>query len=75
MSPSQSESLWAPRLFLQLMVVGGTIAALAFFAAYRWFGELALRDIIGGSITTVLAAYLVHLWLIPWRSARDDASP
>jgi len=47
----------------RLLVVVGGLHVLACAAAYAYFGELALRDAIGGALTAGAVAYLLHLWL------------
>lgn len=56
-------SLFRPALFAKTLTVTGCAALIGCAVAYRFNGELALRDIIGTTISTLLFSYLVHLWI------------
>jgi|CXWL01.1.fsa_nt_gi hypothetical protein len=55
--------LFYPGVFGKTLVVTLSIAIVGSAVALRVYGELALRDIIGSTITAALGAYLVHLWI------------
>ena len=52
-----------PSLLAKTLVVTISAALIGCAAALRIYGELALRDIIGMTISSLLFAYLVHLWI------------
>ena len=56
-------NLFRPALFVKTLIVSGCAAIIGCAAAYRLQGELAARDIIGTTISTLLFSYLVHLWI------------
>ena len=56
-------SLIFPGVFAKTLIVTLSVAVIGNAAALRIYGELALRDIIGTSISSLLFAYLVHLWI------------
>jgi len=67
---------FAPEIFWR--VLGLTLAlVLVGFALCIWkYDTLALRDVIGATISAVIFAYMVHLWvLMARRSARSDGEP
>ena len=55
--------LFYPGVFGKTLVVTLSIAIVGSAVALRVYGELALRDIIGSTITAGLGAYLIHLWI------------
>lgn len=61
-----------PVFFKVLGVV--LVLLVAGLAWEKWYyGELPLRDIVGASISSLIFAYLVHLWLIPGGEPPEDA--
>jgi len=56
-------NLLRPALFAKTLTVTGCAALIGCAVAYRMQGELAARDIIGTTISTLLFSYLVHLWI------------
>jgi len=62
---------------LDMTVLVRTFAAIlalvlvGFILAQRYYGSLAVRDVVGTLISALIAAYLVHLWII---MARADGS-
>jgi hypothetical protein len=55
--------LFYPRLFAKTLTVSLCVAIVGCAVSLRMYGTLALRDIIGTAISSVLFAYLVHLWI------------
>ena len=55
--------LFYPGVFAKTLIVTLSVTAIGSAAALRIYGELALRDIIGAGISSLLLAYLVHLWI------------
>ncbi len=63
------------RVFFKVFV-GVLVLLAAYLVLTKWItGALPVRDIVGASISAVLLAYLVHLWLIPGGEPPDDSSP
>lgn len=56
-------SLFHPALFAKTLAVTGSVALIGCAAALRMQGELALRDIIGTAISSLIFSYMVHLWV------------
>jgi hypothetical protein len=56
-------SLIYPSVFAKTLIGTLSVAIIGCAAALRIFGELALRDLIGTAISSLLFAYLVHLWI------------
>ncbi len=56
-------SLFYPGLLAKTLAVTLSVAIIGCAVALRIYGELALRDIIGTAISSLLLAYLVHLWI------------
>lgn len=52
-----------PGLLAKALVATTSAALIGCAIAFRVHGELAFRDIIGTSISSLLFAYLVHLWI------------
>jgi hypothetical protein len=60
------------RVFFKVFA-GVLVLLAAYLVLTRWMtGELPVRDIVGSSISAILLAYLVHLWLIPGEEPPDD---
>lgn len=59
----EEQSLIYPAVFAKTLIVTLSVALIGCAAALRFFGELAVRDIIGTAISSLLFAYLVHLWI------------
>ncbi|MEK6674432.1 MAG: hypothetical protein AABZ47_02120 [Planctomycetota bacterium] len=56
---------FAPKAFFIVFAIVTTLLLTGFLVAQRLTGELALRDIIGASLSALIFTYLVHLWLLP----------
>jgi len=61
--PSNHALVADRELLARLLVLAAGVWVVACAAAYLAFGELALRDLVGGALTAGAAAYLLHLWL------------
>jgi hypothetical protein len=52
-----------PSLLAKMLAATTGAALIGCAVAFRIHGELALRDIIGTAISSLLFAYLLHLWI------------
>ena len=55
--------LFYPSTFVKSLAATFSAAVIGCAIAFRIHGELAARDIIGTSISGLIFAYLVHLWI------------
>jgi hypothetical protein len=55
--------LFYPGVFVKTLAGVSSAALIGCAVAYRVYGELAMRDIIGMSISGLLFANLLHLWI------------
>jgi hypothetical protein len=55
--------LFYPVVFAKTLTATLCVAVVGCALALRIYGELAVRDIVGTAISSLLFAYLVHLWI------------
>lgn len=63
MAPGRAPIIMSASVLVKCLCAALAVYAIACAAAYRFQGELAVRDAVGGLMTAVLAAYVLHLWL------------
>ena len=56
-------NLFHPVLFAKSLTATLCAAIIGCAVAFRMNGELAIRDIIGAGISSLIFAYMVHLWM------------
>ncbi len=52
-------------LFMKVFIVVLALVAIGFTIVIQVYGTISATDITGTLICAPLAAYLVHLWLLP----------
>lgn len=63
---------FAPRIFFKVLAVI-VVLLLTAFAIIHWImGEMTTTDIVGSSISSLILAYLIHLWLMPTEDHPPD---
>jgi hypothetical protein len=66
------------RIFWVVLIVVWVLVVVGFVIAVKLFGYTMQRADYGGSfIASIIAAYLIHLWLLPGEYAmpEDEAPP
>lgn len=63
MAPSREKFAMNVPLLIKCLCAALAVYAIACAAAYRFQGDLAVRDAAGGFMTAALAAYVLHLWM------------
>lgn len=62
---AMSKLPFSPKIFFKVLAII-VVLLLTAFAIIHWImGSMTTRDIVGSSISSVIFAYLVHLWLLP----------
>lgn len=61
--------LFHPLLFAKTLTATLCLAIVGCAVALRLTGELALRDVIGTAVSSLIFSYMVHLW---WALAREE---
>ncbi len=51
-------------VFFKALAIVMTLMVIGWVISYWYYGELALRDIIGSIISCTIFTYMVHLWII-----------
>jgi hypothetical protein len=57
--------VFAPALFFKVLAAALTLVALAFALIVLISGPMTRVDVVGTLVCSPIAAYLVHLWLLP----------
>ena len=56
---------FAPKVFFAVLAAVALVLVVVFWIVKKVAGEVTTTDLVGGSISSVIFAYFVHLWLIP----------
>jgi len=60
-------------VFFKVLAVVVVLLVVGLGLEKWYYGELPVRDIVGATISSVIFAYLVHLWMIPGGQVPDDS--
>ena len=64
-------TLFAFPLYIKVLAVMLTVAAVGFAVATWWLGSVSMVDVCGTLTCAVISAYLVHLWILSKRESKE----
>jgi hypothetical protein len=66
-------TLFVPSLYAKVLVATLALVAIGITIAIWWFGSLSATDIGGTLTSTVILAYIVHLWILSRRESKENS--